>query len=177
MKNPLYNKQHGREYLVFGALAAIAYIIFVFIFLSDNRYENLYWLFFGNMAFTIVIAIHSLLQINRPYEGRSSIRMTLISHSSAFIGVVISCVLVAIAVFIYFPNMASPMPTDKLVTNAHDTNQLRTPAQLMMMIFIDAIVPNFALGSFFSVLISYVCKRDQTKEKTAELDKDIHLVH
>ena len=48
MKNPLFDRSHIREYLLFGSIAAIAFTAFVIIFLIDNKYENMFLLFVGS---------------------------------------------------------------------------------------------------------------------------------
>jgi hypothetical protein len=176
MQNPLYNKPHLREYLLYGVLAAIGYLLFVVIFLVNNKYENIYLLFFGNVAFILSIAIHAILQIRRKFEGQSTVRMLISSHLAIIVGVVLAVILSIIAVFVFFGDLSDVKPTDAIVEDGKFGAGANRPSGLLMMILIYATVPNFALSSFISVIISYVWKRNQTKDKPAELDQNIHVI-
>jgi hypothetical protein len=176
MENKLYDKPHFKEYLLFGSLAAIGYLIFAVIFLVNTRYENSYLLYFGNVIFVVIIAIHAFLLINRKLEGKSAGRMLISSHMSAIIGVIIAAVGSIIATYIVFGSLTVPRHPDTLVTNAPPNASADTAGDVLVMLLIYATVANFAVSAFVSVLISYVCKKNQTKDKPAELDRNIRMV-
>jgi len=176
MKNPLFDRSHIKEYLLFGSIAAIAFTAFVVIFLIDNKYENMFLLFVGSMAFSLVIAIHGYMQINRRHEGKSAVRMMLSTHLTLIVGVVLATILSVLSTYIFFGNLADTKPNDAIIENAHTTTEVSRPSGLVMLILIYAAIVNFAVGSFLSVLVAYVGKRNQIKDKPAELDNEIHLV-
>ena len=175
MKNTLYNRAHIFEYLLYGSLAALGYVIFVVIFLLNRRYENSYLLYFGNVAFVTVIGIHAFLQINRPHEGKSAVRMLISSHLAALTGVVLAVGLSLVSMVAVFGDLGSTRAPNELVANTNAWNQISRPSGMLPMILIYATVCNFAVSSFITVLVSYVCKKNQTKDKPAELDENIHM--
>ncbi len=175
MKNPLYDRAHIKEYLLFGSIAALVFTAFLVVFLIDNKYENMFLLFVGSVAFSLVIAIHGYMQINRRHEGKSAVRMLLSSNLTLIIGVVLSTIFSIVATLIFFGGLTNVKPSDAIVENAHTTSEVNEPGGLLLMILVYAAIVNFAVGAFLSVLISYAGKRNQTKDKPAELDNDIHL--
>ena len=175
MKNELYNRSHILEYLLFGALAAIGYVVFVVMFLINNKYENFYLLYLGTVAFVTVIGIHAFMQINRPHEGKSAVRMLISSHLAAIVGVILAVIFSFITLRIILGDLGSNKAPDQVIDNTNAWNTVSRPSGLLPMIMIYATVCNFAVSSFISVLVSYVCKKNQTKDKPAELDQNIQV--
>jgi hypothetical protein len=176
MENQLYNKPHRREYLLYGALAAIGYLLFVIIFLANNHYENSYLLYFGNILFFVVIAIHAIKVVNRRHEGKSAVRSMIASHLSAVVGVILAALGSILVTYLFFGNLGSGRNPDQVYENANASSQVERPSGLLVNILIYATVVNFAVSAFFSVLISYVWKKNQTRDKPAELDRNIHVI-
>jgi hypothetical protein len=176
MENQLYNKTHRRDYLLYGTLAAIGFLLFVIIFLAGNKYENSYLLYFGNIAFFVVITIHAIKVVNRRHEGKSAVRSMIASHLSAVVGVVLAAIGSVLITYLFFGDLGDTRHPDQVYENANASATVGRPSGLLVMILIYATVVNFAVSAFFSVLISYVWKRDQTGDKPAELDREIHVI-
>jgi uncharacterized membrane protein len=175
MKNPLYDRQHVLEYLLFGALAAIAFVVFSVIFLINNKYENLYLIYVGNVAFVVVISIYNFMLINRAHEGKSTVRMMIPVHIATLIGIILAVILSLISVYAIFGSLTDLRPNNAVLEGANASAAVSRPAGILIMILIYATVANFAFSSFISVLISYVGKKNQTKDKPAELDREIQM--
>jgi hypothetical protein len=176
MENKLYDKPHRREYLLYGTLAAIGFLLFVVIFLTGNRYENSYLLYFGNIVFFVIIAIHAIKVVNRRHEGKSAVRSMIASHLSAVVGVILAAVGSILLTYIFFGDLGGERDPDQVYENANASSQVQRPSGLLVNILIYATIVNFAVSAFFSVLISYVWKKNQTRDKPAELDRNIHVI-
>jgi hypothetical protein len=172
MRNPMYNKKHLKEYFIYGLICAIAYIIPVLYFLYDNKYENFYFIYIGNVLFMFGVFLYVKKLLPRPYEGRKSVTMMVEGIFTTIVGVVISSILLLLSIFLYFPTML-PMAANRVIANAPETIQTNHPTDLFLMILINTIIANFSVGAFIAALIAYVGKRDQRDDKTESLDVDV----
>jgi hypothetical protein len=176
MKNPVFNRQHVREYFTNGLLAAVLYVIPVFFFLSQKKYEDLYYLYAGTGLFMFTIFFYALRLVNRPYDSKRAVSMLIAGNLATIAGVFISVILVLIGFFFYFPDIFSVTPTRSLLQDAPSTIQPARPSGLLFMILILTIFGNTAVGSFVSVVTAYVGKKNQTRDKPASLDQHIPAV-
>ena len=170
MKNPIFDQRHIREYLVFGSIAAICYMIPVFIFLYHNKYENLYYLYIGCTLFMPAIFYYTYKQLDQRYEGNRSISMLLAGQLATLAGIAIAICLVTITMLFFFPHLFSHLPADRIVKGAPVQTQPENPGELLLMILSTTIIGNFAVGSFISVLVAYACARDQARDKPTNLE-------
>ena len=176
MENKLYNRAHLREYLFYGLAAAIAFIICIIFFLINNRYENSLLIYIASILFASVIAVYNYSQIKRPMEGKGAVRMLITTHLAIVVGVILASLFSVLAMYFIFGDLGAVRPPDAVLEDADPGSSVKRPSGLLVMILIYATVTNFAVSSFLSVLISYVFKKNQTKDKTAELDKTIHVI-
>ena len=102
MINPLLNKQHLRQYLLYGSAAAVVYIIPYIIFLMRNEYENFYILFIGSGLFMLAIFIYTLKLIRQPYDKKRTLSMIFAGHLATITGVLIAAFLVVIILSLSF---------------------------------------------------------------------------
>lgn len=170
MKNPILDQRHIREYLLFGSIAAICYMIPVFNFLYHNKYENLYYLYIGCALFMPAIFYYTYKLLNRRYEGKRTISMLLAGQLATLAGIAIAIVLVAVTMLFFFPHLFSHLPADRLVKGAPVQTQPENPGELLLMILSTTIIGNFAVGSFISVLVAYAGEKDQTGDKPTNLE-------
>lgn len=104
MQNPLANRQHIKEYLITGFVAALLYTACVLLFLRSNNYEHLYYLFIGCCLFMPVIFYYNLRLIKRPYEGKRAASMLIAGHAATLVGVVLSVIFSCICIWFFFSN-------------------------------------------------------------------------
>jgi len=168
MTNPLFDRQHIKEYISYGAIAAILYMIPVVIFLYNHTYENLYYLYIGCFLFMAVIFYYVYRLLYRRYTEKRAVSMLIAGVLASSSGVIISCIGIVIAMFITFPDLLAATPVGAVAdgTAAH-------PRQLLLMILATAIIGNVLVGAFITVIVSYAGKRDQTKDKPAQLETNI----
>ena len=171
MKNILYNRQHMREYLLYGLIAALAFIIPVWIFFFYPDYSQIGLFFVGSMLFMFVILWYSIKLSGRRPEYKSTWMMIIAAHFAILVGIVISVLLATILCFIYIPGFMSGDSTNVLDDAPKGLNNQNW--NLLSILFLCATVANFGAGGFIAVLGPYVFKKNQTKDKTAVLDPEV----
>lgn len=176
MKNPVFNHQHVREYFINGLLAAVLYVIPVFFFLAQKKYEDFYYLYAGTGLFMFAIFFYALRLVSRPYDSKRAVSMLIAGNLATLAGVFISVILVIIGFFFYFPDIFSVTPTSSLLQDAPSTIQPARPSGLLFMILILTVFGNTAVGSFVSVVTAYVGKKNQTMDKPASLEQHIPAI-
>lgn len=171
MNNPFINKQHLKDYLIYGGMAALFYLVFLFYHLKADDYKSAYLLYIGNVAFAIPILLYNLKLIKRPYHKERAVAMSGSAHIATAMGTLLSVVLGALLMLSFHPNIFSTTPSTDALTNAPSNTSMDRPAGWLFMVCINALLINFSVGSFISLMISYVGKRDQTKDKPVNVSK------
>jgi hypothetical protein len=166
MRSPVFDKQHKKEYLLYGSIAAVLYMIPVWMFLSDNEFKNLYYLFIGAGLFMFTILFYAYKLVLRPYEQRRTVSMLTAGHLATFTGVAIAVILVLISVIAFFPHLFSAMPPDKIMEGAPVTLEPRRPAGLLFTVLIVTIAGNGGVGSFISIITAYAGRKKQDPDKS-----------
>ena len=168
MKNPLFDRQHIKEYLLYGTLAAILYMIPVVTFLYNQSYENLYYLYIGCILFMGVIFYYVYGLRSKRYTGKRAGSMLIAGEIATISGVIIACIFIVIAMIIAFPNLFSASAAAPVLEGG--TAQ---PSKLLAMILGTAIFGNVLVSSFITIVVSYAGKKDQTEDKPVQLETDI----
>lgn len=176
MKNPVFNRQHVKEYLSYGFLAAVLYLIPVFVFLSNKNYEDFYFLYIGVGLFMFTIFFYALRLVNRPYDRKRAVSMLIAGNLATIVGVAIASIMVIVSFFFFYPNVFSVTPTDSLLQHTPTAVQPERPSGLLFMMMLLTIFANASVGSFVSVVTAYVGKKNQTRDKPASLDKHIPAI-
>jgi len=173
MINPLLDKRHLKEYLLFGLAAGIVFNLPVIFFLINNNYENFYWLFIGSFLFFLVIMIYTIRLLYRPYDRKRALAILIAAHMATLVGIVISCILSAIVFVFFFPGLFSSLPPDKVLEDTPPGINPHRPIELLFMIFSVATIGNFSVGSFIALMMAYAGKTNQTKDKAVPLETHI----
>jgi hypothetical protein len=173
MKNPVFNRQHIKEYFLYGSIAAALYLVPVLFFLSQIKYEHLYYICAGTALFMFVIFFYALQLVSRPYDRKRAVSMLIAGNLATLAGVAISVLLVLISFLCFFPDLFSERPVEEVIRNAPATIQPHHPSDLLFMIMLFTIFANTSVGSFVSVVTAYAGKKNQTGDKPAHLDKRI----
>ncbi len=169
MNNPLFDRRHLKEYILFGTLAAIGYVVPLLIFLTKNRYESLYLLFMGLMIFMVPIFFYGYKLLYTRYDEKRAVSMLLAGVMTTFTGIAIAAIASFILVWIYYPGLFGNVPVEKVLPGTASQSQQHPQSYLLMMVLITATIGNFLTGTFISVVVSYAGKRDQTRDKPAEI--------
>jgi hypothetical protein len=172
MKNSLYNKKHLLEYLFYGSASAIAYVIPVWIFFFYLDYNQIWIIFLGTFFFMFAIMSFVIKLSKRRPEYKSSWMMILAAHGTVLVGIALSVIFTTILCLIYIPGFLSSSNTNVLDDAPAGINNQNT--SLITLLYLCATVANFGAGGFIAVLGPYVFKKNQTKDKTALLDRQIN---
>ncbi len=173
MKNPVFNRQHIREYLAYGTLAGALYATPVLLFFSRGVYADLYFIYIGLGLFMFTIFSYALKLVNRPYDRKRAVSMLIAGNFATICGVVAAFLIVGFGFLFFFPDVFALKPVAATISNAPATIQPRRPSGLLFMIMIITIFGNISVGSFVSVITAYVGKKDQTADKPAHLDVNL----
>jgi hypothetical protein len=115
-----------------------------------------------------------MVLLRKPYDKQRAATMLIAGHTTTFIGTAISVLLGAILMAIYIPDLFSSAPAANAgADNAPEYMQLKRPSGWLVMVCLNAILINGAIGSFVSVMTTYAGKRNQTKDKPAHLGKHV----
>ena len=165
MKSLLFDRRHLKEYLKYGTIAGILQVVPTFAYLHSAQYQNSALPFIGTAIFMFVIMIYSLKLTRRRPEYKSTWMMIIAGHLAIAVGIIVATITTFLLCLIYIPGF---MSGDNLDTVIKDTpsefNQNNTGT--LLLLFITATGGNFGVGSFISILVSYVAKFNQTKDKT-----------
>lgn len=165
----MFNKKFIATYLTYASIAAIAFCIPVLFYLRSPEFIDTWLLFLGNALFLIVLSIFVLVFNKKKHENASTQNMNAAGHIVTFMGVVISAILTFILLMLLVPDLFDAGPSDKIVENAPAQNQGFKNDGLVLMLFMNAIIGNFAAGSFAAIILPYAAKRNQTKDKRSQV--------
>lgn len=166
---PVLNRRHVREYILYGIIAAIAYLIPTAYLLFVNKYQNLYLLFVGNALFMGVIFYYNFYLARRPYDGERAVSMLMAGTLGTVVGTILSAVVVTILMFVLFPDLFSLHPVNQVLAQSNSEAKTPYPSGFLFMVLLDVILGNASVGLFASILTSYVNKKNQTGDKPAEI--------
>ena len=167
--SPIVDKRHVKEYFLYGIIAAILYLLPTLYLIFANKYQNLYLLYVGNALFMAVIYYYNYYLTKHPYEGKRAVSMLAAGHLATLVGTILSVVVVIITMFIFFPDMFSAHPANQVLAHANSEARTQYPSGFLFMILLDAILGNASAGSFVSILASYANKKNQMRDKPADI--------
>lgn len=173
METPVTNNRHIREYIVYGIIAAVLYLLPVLYLLFQNKYQNLYMLFIGNALFMATIFYYEYYLIGHPYDGKRAVSMLMAGLLATLTGLIIAGVIVTILMFILFPHLFSQHAANDVLSQANSAAKTPYPSGFLFMILLDVVLGNASVGAFASILTSYVNKRNQTGDKPADIENRV----
>jgi len=166
MKNSLYNKRHLTEYIKYGFLSALGYIIPVWIFLYFKDYGQLAIIYLGSILFMFVIMAYVIRLSKRRTEYKSSWMMIIAAEFAVLAGIFFSVLFTLLLCFIYIPGFLSGNSSE-ILNNASGLNERNS--SLLILLFICATIENFGTGGLIAILGPYIFKKNQTKDTAATL--------
>ncbi|HEX7691281.1 MAG TPA: hypothetical protein VF408_02770 [Sediminibacterium sp.] len=168
MRNPLFNRYHLREYIIFGGAGALLYSATIWYFLARARYADSWIVFIGNGLFMLMIIWYALRLTTRRNDYKSVWKMLMAGHLAALVGITFCVIFCMILCFIYIPGFMSGDSKDAFLQKAPEGMNVDNSGTLLQ-IFLPATIGNFGSAAFMSLVISYVLKPNQTKDKAAPL--------
>jgi hypothetical protein len=168
MYNPVLNRQHARDYFLYGGAAAFLFVLPVWYFLASADYEQSWIVYSGSILFMFAIMVYAIRLIRHPQDHKSAVIMLMAGHLAVLTGVLLSVLFSGILCLVYIPGFLSGHSADGFLQNA-PAGLNRNNTGTVFQVFFPATLGNLGTGSFMSVIISYVLKPNQTGDKPAPL--------
>lgn len=166
MKHLLSNRQHLREYLLYGLASGLAYMIPVFIFFLIKDYNYLGIIYFGSILFMFVIMAYAYKLSRRRPEYKSTWMMMKAAHLSALAGIAFSVLFTTLLCFVFIPGFLSGDSSNVVKDAPEGLNNHNW--SLLGLLYLCATVENLGAGGFIGVLGPYVFKKNQTKDESMQ---------
>lgn len=164
----MFKKEYLASYIKWGIISAVAFCIPMIIFVKSADYAATWWLYVGNALFLVVIALYMLAFNKAQRENASTQTMMAAGHIATIIGIIISCIVAAIALVIFIPDIFSAGTSDSAMGDAPAQTGTGKTHGLIFFVFMNATIGNFCGGSFSSILIPYSARKNQAKDKKSE---------
>lgn len=165
----MFSKKYLASYFINGLLAAVAFCITVLFYLKTPEFQDTWLLFVGNALFLVVITIFILLFNKKNSENASTQNMNAAGHITTIVGVVLSCIISFVLLMLYVPDLFGSGTSDTVMENSPTSTSGGKTDGLVFMLFMCAIIGNFAAGSFASIIVPYTAKRNQKKDKHSDV--------
>lgn len=149
--------------LIFATFAAIAYMLVLVFFFSYPDFKQIWTLYVGNFLFGIIVAIYLVKYNNKRNESASVYSMIKAGHVITLMGIVISCLAIALMLLFAKVTFQSGELSGKLASAPSQMKGEKTNG-LLFILFADAIIGNIAAGSFVSLLFPFSLTRLQKGE-------------
>jgi len=173
MLNILLNKQHIREYILYGLAAGILFSIPAAVFIFSDNYANAYYLYIGTAIYMAVIFLYTYKLLHRPIEKKRATMVIIAAHGANVVGVLTSFLLGVIFCAINFPGLLSDTNSQQLINNLPPQIGYSEGKDVLLMVLVITLLANGGAGSFISVITTYAGKENQTKDKPTLLEKDV----
>ena len=108
--------------------------------------------------------LYKRLDLQRILAVISTVFMVFESYVTTFIGVVIACALGFLLLTILVPGYLSEGRVGKVLTGTPPNSVMDKTNGLSFKVFMGAILFNFSMGSFVSIIFPFYSKRNQTKD-------------
>ena len=168
MRNPVLNRQHARDYFLYGGAAAILFVLPVWYFLARADYEQSWVVYSGTILFMFAIMAYAIRLVRLPQDQKSAVGMLMAGHLVILTGILLSVLFSGILCLVYIPGFMSGHSADGFLQNT-PSGLNRNNTGTVFQVFVPATLGNLGAGSFISVIISYALKPNQTKDKPAPL--------
>jgi hypothetical protein len=165
----MFKKEYLASYIKWGIISAIAFCIPMLIFMKSSDYRSAWLLYLGNAMVLVVTAIYMLVFNKNQNENASTQTMMAAGHIATLIGIIISCIVALIALFIFVPDIFSSGTSQSAMGDAPAQTGTGKTHGMLFFVFMNATIGNFCGGSFSSILIPYSARKNQTKDRRSEV--------
>jgi Na+/proline symporter len=166
----MFKHLHLKKYIVYGVVAAILYCIPVAFYLRDVTWSQSWLLYLGNALFMVMVAVFLLFFNRRRNKNASSMSMVTAGVTVTFLGILFSCLICALLLYIMIPGLFHARP-DKILTGEPANSVPDKAHGPVYMVFFSAVMGNISTGFFVCIIFPFTLKGDQTKEKSPSLER------
>jgi|GEM_PF-503961 len=157
-----------KKYLPYSLAAAITYSIIAWIYIGKSNYPDIWILYIGNALFAVVILFFAYYLYKHYINTRSISKMVIGLHLTSTLAILIACALCFIGLLVLNPHVFSASK-DSAAALTNQAPQLQGKNNdLLMVLFVDAIVGNAATGFFISLIFPFSLMRNQKGNKEGE---------
>ncbi len=132
----------------FAIIAAVLYCIPVAFFLKNEQYSQTWLLYVGNALFLISLFVFGTIYAVKKSESTKSYNGIIVT----ILGVVFSCVLVFLLIFIFAPGIFNIGSSKDILQQTPAAVGTSNSQGILFFLFADAIIGNFSAGSFSALL-------------------------
>jgi len=130
-------------------------------------------IFLGSFFFMFIIMRYVVKLSRRKPEYQSSWMMIIAAHFAVLLGIVFSVLLTTVLCFLYIPEFMTGDSNNVLKDAPVGLNNQNW--SMLSLMYLCATVENFGAGGFIAILGPYVFKKNQTKDKTAQLETNVKV--
>ena len=150
--------------IVSGLIAALAFSIPVYFFISDDKYSDSWLLYVGSFLFMIVIGVHTIRESNLRKENESTLALAFFSHVTTITGILFSVLFSFILLSLLVPGYLNAGNADQLL-KGEPVNTIKDKTDgLSFEVFFAATVINFSVGSFTGIIFPFYSNRSQESD-------------
>lgn len=165
----MFQKKFLASYIKYGVAAAILYCITVIIFLKSADFTSTWWLFVGNALFLCAIVAHVLAFNRLRNENDSTQNLVAAGHIATVVGIILSCIITAILLFSFVPDIFSAGKSDTVLENAPAQTGSGKTNGLIFILAMNTIIGNFCGGSVASIIVPFTAIRNQMKDRKSKV--------
>jgi hypothetical protein len=159
MKKDLYSRKFIGSYFLFGGIAAAAYLTTAISFIMHSDYNDAWWLYGGNVLFMLVIFIY-IFTSRRLFNTLGAMHKAAAGFFATFSGILLSVIVLSVLALTTKNPSLRQMPANTVQDQ---------DSGLLGMVFLNAVMGNFAAGAFISLVIAYSTQRTKGKEEPGEM--------
>jgi NAD/NADP transhydrogenase beta subunit len=161
----MFKKINWRTTIRTAVFAALLFCIPVFVYIQYGNYTGSWLLYLGSFLFMAVLWMHTLAENKRRRANESTIALVFASHVTTVLGILISCAISFILLVILVPGYLGPGVAEKTLTGEPPQLVVDKTDGLSFEVFMAAIVMNFSVGSFTSIILPFYAKQNQTRDR------------
>lgn len=165
----MFKKELLISYIKTAVIATLFFSIPMIVFIKSANYNNSYWLFIGNFLFLFVIAFYVWSLNKKQGENASTQTMRARGHIATVFGIILSCIVAVIALFIFIPSIFNSGQSDTVLQNAPSQTGVGKTHGMVFLLFMNTIIGNFCGGSIASILLPITARKNQTKDNKSEV--------
>ena len=151
------NNSTSRLFLITTTCAVVAFCIPVLCLFKYAFFANLWLLYVGNGLFGSVMFISVIYYNKQKDENADLANMISLNLKILAVSVVAICVVLTLLLLVFHHDVLQRAPADEVKDKTNG---------LDLILYIDAIIVNFLIGSFAVVMASVTAKRRQERAES-----------
>ncbi len=150
--------------VISAAIAAVVFVIPVYMFVRDGNYTETWLLYMGSFLFGLVVGIHTYLDSKKRKHQESTVALIFASHAVTILGIAIACALSFIILAVGVPGYLGGGESATVLENEPANTINDSTDGLQFQVFLVATIVNFSVGSFIGIILPFSAKRNQKKD-------------